>query len=153
PAAGPVPAGCPWPAPRRGARPFPPPPGPSGSAGAANSGGHRRRRTGATCGRKPGLRGRPASPRERGAAATPPRSWAFPLLLLAGAGQRPGDYHAVDLGRPVVDAEGPHVAVQPFQQVAAHQARRPADLNAAVDDPADRLGDEDLAHGGLLTCL
>src|SRR5262249_52751479 len=57
------------------------------------------------------------------------------------------------LGRPVVDAESADVAVEALQHEVARDATSAADLYRTVDDAADRLGDEDLAHRRFLSRL
>src|SRR5580704_19503996 len=76
-----------------------------------------------------------ASPSHRstGAAGSPGRSSA----IAACPARRPlRDRHAMHLGRPVVDAEGPHVGVDPPDHHLLGGAESAAQLYGAVHDPA-----------------
>src|SRR5437764_840344 len=61
----------------------------------------------------------------------------------------PGDDHAMDLGRPVVDAEGADVTVEAFEDKVAGDPASAADLHRPVDAAADRLGDDEEKRGAL----
>ena len=66
---------------------------------------------------------------------------------LAAARGAPRDRPAVRLARAVVDAEGPHLARIARQREVVAGPEAAADLQRAVDDAPDRLGDEDLGDG------
>src|SRR5580693_3042692 len=67
---------------------------------------------------------------------------------LQPAERAPGDGPAVDLRRPVVDAEGADLVEQPTDGRVRRDAQRAAHLDAAVGDAKRRLGDEGLRYRG-----
>src|SRR5579864_4909663 len=55
-----------------------------------------------------------------------------------------GDHDLLDLGRAFVDAEQPHIAIEPLDAVFAHITRAAEYLHGAIGDPPAHFGGEHL---------
>ena len=60
-----------------------------------------------------------------------------------------GDDEVLDLGRPFVDPQGAHRAVEPIDDARREHAAAAEDLHRVVHDALRRLGGEELRHRGL----
>ena len=63
--------------------------------------------------------------------------------------ERAADDELLDLGRPLVDAQRAHAAVEALDGAAAHDAEAAVELHGAVDDALRGLGGEHLRHRDL----